>query len=85
MKKVEISRINIQIGDREISLTLDEARQLRDKLNDALGKTEWIVTMPVNPPYPPKNVPYWRYDGSSTSSAGYLSYPPDVSGDLVPA
>lgn len=36
--KVRISKINIKIGDKEISLSLDEAQELRQILDETFGK-----------------------------------------------
>ena len=36
--KVTISRINIRIGDKEIPLTLDEAQELRQILDETFGQ-----------------------------------------------
>lgn len=61
-KSVVVSRIVIRIKDRELSLTPEEARELRDILERTVGpNTQSIkeyVPYPVYPHvYPP--IPYW--------------------------
>ncbi len=52
---VKISKLNIKIGKKEISLTLEEAKELQEILNDTFGeqKTMCIPSYPVIiPPSP---------------------------------
>ena len=66
-KKVEVSKINIKIGDKEIPLTLGEAKELQELLNKTFGeeKTVYVpgrsypVTIPYPIPYQPYR-PYWE-------------------------
>lgn len=37
-KKIEVSRIVIRIGEKEASLTVDQARELKEILSDLLGE-----------------------------------------------
>lgn len=37
-KKIGISKVAIQIGDKEVTLTVEQARELRDALNELLGE-----------------------------------------------
>jgi hypothetical protein len=67
---VSISRIVIAIGDKEISLTPDEAKDLRDALDTVLSskpqqvveriieQPRWIP-LPYIPPYPYRPSPWW--------------------------
>lgn len=71
-KQVEISSLNLLVGKREISLTLEEAKKLKKALDDLFGKevhehhfhTKEVVkeTWPYN---------YWRiptgYYGSTSA------------------
>jgi hypothetical protein len=74
-KKVEVSKINIKIGKKEIPLSLNEAKELRDILNDTFGKQETVylsgTPYPVYPrPYRywyPTYAPYVTYSGSNVS------------------
>jgi hypothetical protein len=45
-KETKIKSIKIQIGKREIELTLDEAKELRNALGDLLGDEE-LVNIPI--------------------------------------
>ena len=45
-KETKIKSIKIQIGKREIELTLDEAKELRNALGDLLGHEE-LVNIPI--------------------------------------
>lgn len=56
--KVEISKINIKIGDKEIPLTLEEAQELRQILDDTFGQK--MVVYPSTPIYIERPRP-WRY------------------------
>ncbi len=80
--KVKIDKINIKIGDQEIPMTLAQAKELQELLNDTFGKTYRLgnpiyIERPVRPwrsSYNP--LPYWgvSYDSNtvvfSTSSGG---------------
>jgi hypothetical protein len=49
-KKIEVSEIKIKIGDREIPLTLAEAKELQKILNDTFGEElEPSIERPVSP------------------------------------
>lgn len=49
-KTVEVKRIVIRIGDKEVSLLPDEARELKDILKAMFGDQAQIITVPT--PYP---------------------------------
>ena len=73
-KQVEISKINIKIGTKEIPLTLSEAQELQQILNDTFGKTVVIPSSPIvieRPVYPyPRR--YWEVTwGTDTGSLTY--------------
>lgn len=73
-KKVEITKVTIKLKDKEIELTPEEARQIRDELNDLLGKPapeiKWIPApydkkeeLPWSDPFKfPPFEPKWRHD-----------------------
>ena len=59
---VKIAKINIKMGKKKVSLSVEEAKELRDLLNDTFGEQKAIF-MPSSPiiidrPYHP-----WRYWG----------------------
>lgn len=74
--KVEISKINIRIGDKEIPLTLEEAQELRQILDETFGQK--TVFYPSTPIYIERPRP-WRYwkptitttSGTSSKAATY--------------
>ena len=52
-KKVEVKKIVLKVGNQEIELDMDKARELRDVLNLILGEGKEIITLPpVTIPYP---------------------------------
>ncbi len=70
-KKVEVSKISLQIGKKNIELSLDEARELQQILADLLGletgrKCKEITVIPASPvvtvpyPYPVRPKRYWE-------------------------
>ncbi len=63
-KQVEIKKIVIRIGDKEASLTLEDAKALRDVLDAMFGEKKEYVGYPyVVPtiPYVPYVQPTWRW------------------------
>ena len=69
-KKMELTKIIIKMSDKkELSLTPDEARELRDILDNLLGEKETVYIpqpyplLPYAPPYIPPCVPYRPYPG----------------------
>lgn len=66
--KVKIDKINIKIGDQEIPLTLDQAKELQALLNDTFGKKFTpsypiyiecpVYRRPYRYPYDPNPYPY---------------------------
>jgi len=50
-KKVEILKIVIKIGEKEATLSLDEAKQLRDVLDNLLGSKNGITYIPYSVSY----------------------------------
>jgi hypothetical protein len=45
---VKISKLNVEIGKKEISLTLEEAKELQKILNDTFGEQKTVV-IPSSP------------------------------------
>lgn len=58
-KKFGVSKIIVQMGDKETTLTVEQARELQAALNELLGETviekhypQWIYSQPaIYPPY----------------------------------
>jgi len=72
--KVEISKMMITIGGKEIEVTIEEAQQLKDKLNNLFGTTEnhYHYTNPIIERVIEKERrPYWYwtvpYCGTTTA------------------
>lgn len=77
--KVELKEIVIKVVDKELKLSLEEARQLRDILKEILGDDEnkiiYVPTYPHYVPIYPYTYPYpvWTTD-VTWSSNGYGTY-----------
>ncbi len=71
-KEVKIETIKIKMGEVEVSLTPDQAKELKDLLNDLFGNvtyTPYIPYIPYTNPYPPYKWIYWEpyyYDTPNT-------------------
>ena len=74
-KKVKVDRIIIQIGDKEIPLSMDEARELKEILADMFGKTVYLSPSPVVIENPFRIYPYsrWSITYDTNSSTASLS------------
>jgi hypothetical protein len=68
---VEIEKLKIRIGDKKVSLSVEEAQALRDELNEVLGANGamWISTLPIiiDPPYYPGAGRVWITSSDSTA------------------
>jgi hypothetical protein len=85
MSKVKVSKIKIDLGkDQIIELTMEQARELQEVLNDTLGKRETVIVRsdPViidrHPWYPRTwyrdTPPYW-YVSFGDTAAGSATTP----------
>ena len=45
--KVEVTKVTVKIGKKELTLSLDEAKQLRDELSKALGDVRYYPSWPT--------------------------------------
>lgn len=84
--KVTVKKIIIQVGDKELALTPDAARELRDALNELLEKpSTTYVPYPVPQPYPVRPWRYWEPTwiyGETTVTCGTTgAYTISASGD----
>jgi hypothetical protein len=74
-KKIGVSKVVIQMGDKEATLTVEQAKELRDALNALLGEKiveRVIETRDVWYPYQPYI--YKRYDGTAVSAIPTWTY-----------
>lgn len=77
--QVEVSKINIKIGKKEISLSLGEANELMELLNETFGKGEtvYLPGSPIIYPYPSPYRTTWPNFWEITtgdSSSGSITY-----------
>jgi len=74
-KRVKVSKICLQIDGKKIELTMKQAQELKDVLNDTFGQTvtEYIY------PRPYWGHPYWSYGqiacGTTTVSSADIARP----------
>lgn len=62
-KEIKVSKIIINVGDKEIRVTPDEAKELYNVLSDLLGKKEVNPYFyPLIPYYPKIYKDYWIWD-----------------------
>ena len=65
MNSIEVSEINIKIGEKKILLTLDEIKELQTLLNTTFGQTVYPYSYPytqpclVTPPFYDTGTPLW--------------------------
>jgi hypothetical protein len=59
-KKIGVSKIVIQMGDKEATLTVEQAKELRDALNELLGErvVERVIEKQSYYPYYPQPYVY---------------------------
>lgn len=74
-ERVEVSGINIKIGDKEIPLTPAQAKELQDVLNDMFGRSVVVPvrdTIVIERPYyiPGRRYQYWGTPMYRTVSGG---------------
>lgn len=71
--KVEVSKIVLGIDGKKIELSLEQARELSQLLNNLFGEQVKIIspiTYPIYIPYPtyPRRYPYWEITWGETTS-----------------
>ena len=76
--EVKISKIVVKIGDKELNLSLEEARELQNILENLFASKEIKVIRDieyipyrVNIPYTPPNPIWWCTTTSASNSAQY--------------
>ncbi len=79
-ERVEVSKIVVRMGKKEFELSLAEAKELQELLNDTFGKKE-TVYIPGSPIYIERPYiqpyPYWTVTYGDTfqlTSGGTLTY-----------
>jgi len=55
--KAEIKKIVIDLGGKDISLTIEQSKKLHEVLHEMFGKKE--VTISSYPIYVERSIPYW--------------------------
>ena len=78
MKKAEIKKIVLNLGGKEVGLTLEQAKELHGVLDKIFGKTVPICpsypypSVPVSSYYPIiwyQQLPYWHWEDSRSWQA----------------
>jgi hypothetical protein len=91
VQKTEVVSIKLRIKGKEIDLTLEDAKELRDALNKVFAEPvtikEYVPYYPYIPyepykPYEPYIQPYWG-DGTGQTFPGLYCSPNTTSGTLT--
>jgi len=61
MAKIEIKRIVLKVGDNEVVLSLEEARELKEILGELFGKDTTTIVIPSSPIYIETNPYRWTH------------------------
>jgi len=72
-KEIEVSKIEVKIGDTIIPLTLEQIRSLKDLLNDLFPEP---ITYPLPYPvitYPERHYPWWEPTVTYTCGSNTLA------------
>ena len=70
MEKAEIKKIVLDLGDKEVELTPEQAKSLWELLDELYGKVVHPVTYPIYIDRYVPHRPYWYYDHAVWSSSG---------------
>ena len=71
--KNSIKKIVLDLGGKEVTLTLEQAKRLHELLNELCGEKKKIEYVPVRYPYWDWYRPIWRYDSPTYTSGGTSS------------
>lgn len=73
--EIKVSEVVVEIGNKKVSLTPDQARELRDALNQLLGESKEIVKEYVPYPYQPYPYRWWTiyptWTNTNTNTGSY--------------
>jgi hypothetical protein len=87
-KKIEVKKVVIQLGDKEAELTIEQARQLKDALNELLGSKETVYVSPspiiIERPYTYPYSPYWSITWQTVSGSAADGQSGTVTYSLTP-
>jgi hypothetical protein len=70
--KAEIKKVVLKVSDKEISLSVDEAKKLKELLNELFGKEIVKEYIPISQPYPV--YPPWRWNYPEVTWHGTNQY-----------
>lgn len=60
-KKIEVTGLNLKLGDKRITLTVEQAKKLKQALDEIFEKKEVIKEIHPYPcPYPYRSPWYWQ-------------------------
>jgi len=65
MGDIEIKKIEIKIGEETIKLSLEQAKELKDILNQTFEPKTEVSYYPSRYPSPPWKYIYWPWTGDS--------------------
>ena len=87
-KRIGVSKVVIQMGDKEATLTVEQAKELRDSLNALLGETKIERVIERDVFYPHRwiyTTPSWTTYGTMTTTGDTGNYTIAMnSGDALP-
>lgn len=82
MEKVEISKVTLKVGGKDIELTLEQARELKEVLGELFQEKTISWTTPIQPiliePHCPRPHPWqqwevWYGDGNICNISSYTT------------
>lgn len=72
-EKIEVSKIVLKMGKKKVELSLAEAKELQELLNDIFGKKE-IINIPNWPVYIKRQSPWPHQRWTTSYDCGKLTY-----------
>jgi len=76
LDKIVVSKIVIKMGKKDVELSLEEAKELQEILNNTLGKVVYIPSAPIYIDHPYRwTTPRWEVSWTnSTNNTGILNF-----------
>lgn len=79
-KKIKVDSINIKIGDDLTKLTVEQAKELKDLLNELLGESKTVYLPSPPPVIIERPYRYWTmWAGTTTGTISDMSIPASTS------
>jgi hypothetical protein len=77
-EKIEVTKIVIRMGNRDAELTIAQARELKDALNELLGEKSldviYVSPTIIERPYRPNRGVTWKYILHGEFRSGTVTY-----------